>query len=125
MSRALKLSLVTAGAASVAFLVGFGVFATAILHYDKGMPTAGDAVVVLTGGELRVREGFRLFTAGDSGALAAILAELAAHPAALARLRGGVTSPPSMAEHVHAVEAAYEAACAPRTGAEGASWISG
>ena len=64
MSRALKLSLVTAGAAGVAFLVGFGVFATAILHYDKGMPTAGDAVVVLTGGELRVREGFRLFTAG-------------------------------------------------------------
>ena len=64
MSRTLKLSLVSAGAASAAFLVGFGVFVVTILRYDAGAPAAGDAVVVLTGGELRVREGFRIFTAG-------------------------------------------------------------
>lgn len=64
MGRALKLSYFMLGALGVAFLAGFCVFASHILSYDTETAVAGDAVVVLTGGELRVREGFRLFTGG-------------------------------------------------------------
>ena len=64
MSRALRLSCFLMGAITVAFLSGFVFFASAILRYDTHTPVGGDAVVVLTGGELRVREGFRLFTGG-------------------------------------------------------------
>ena len=64
MSRTLKFCLLSAGAAGVAFVIGFALFAATILRYDSRAPAAGDAIVVLTGGELRVREGFRIFTAG-------------------------------------------------------------
>ena len=58
------MSVVTLGAMCIAFLAGFAVFVGTILRYDTRAPVSGDAVVVLTGGELRVREGFRLFTGG-------------------------------------------------------------
>jgi uncharacterized SAM-binding protein YcdF (DUF218 family) len=64
LSRTLKFGLICAGATGVAFAIGFAVFAATILRYDSTGPAVGDAVVVLTGGELRVREGFKLFTAG-------------------------------------------------------------
>jgi uncharacterized SAM-binding protein YcdF (DUF218 family) len=52
------------GGAVLVFVTGFMVFAVTMANYDQAAPARGDAVVVLTGGELRVREGFRLFAAG-------------------------------------------------------------
>ena len=52
------------GALALALLGGFVVFAMTMSRFEVHTPVAGDAVVVLTGGELRVREGFRLFAEG-------------------------------------------------------------
>ena len=63
-SRTLKVALGASGVTAAAFLVGFAAFVVSIMRYDNRAPADGDAVVVLTGGELRVREGFRIFTGG-------------------------------------------------------------
>ena len=63
-SRTLKMALGASGVAAAAFLIGFVAFAASVMRYDRHAPADGDAVVVLTGGELRVREGFRIFTGG-------------------------------------------------------------
>jgi uncharacterized SAM-binding protein YcdF (DUF218 family) len=64
VSRALRCARLVAGAALVAFCAGFLAFAANMMRYDRYSPVSGDAVVVLTGGELRVREGLRLFAGG-------------------------------------------------------------
>ncbi len=46
------------------FAVGFFVFAFSMQRFIQVTPAEGDAIVVLTGGELRVREGFRLMANG-------------------------------------------------------------
>ena len=43
---------------------GNGVLWGTILQFDAPAPVMGDAIVVLTGGELRVREGLKLFAEG-------------------------------------------------------------
>ena len=68
MSRALRLLLGSVAISATAAFFGFGVFVASIMSY-AGRPQAlfehsSDAVVVLTGGDLRVREGFKLFTDG-------------------------------------------------------------
>lgn len=64
MHRAAKVSIAILAAAAFAVSAGFAAFSTRIMRYDSDEPAAGDAVVVLTGGELRVREGLRLFENG-------------------------------------------------------------
>lgn len=64
MGRVLKLMIVGLGALSGVLAAGFIVFAGTVFTYDPKAAADGDAVVVLTGGELRVREGLRLFGAG-------------------------------------------------------------
>ncbi len=58
----------------------------------------------------KVQEGQsgRLFPAGDSGALAALLTELSAHPEQLTALRQGITPPPTVEAHAAAVLDRYE-----------------
>jgi uncharacterized SAM-binding protein YcdF (DUF218 family) len=62
--RAIKRSVVVACFGALALAAGFVAFATSMMGYAGSVPVSGDAVVVLTGGELRVREGFRLFAEG-------------------------------------------------------------
>lgn len=64
VGRRLKYLLVTLGVLGAALGFGFAVFVTAVFTYDPQALARGDAVVVLTGGELRVREGLRLFAMG-------------------------------------------------------------
>ena len=64
LRKARTLSLNSLKALVGAFVIGFAFFAVSISRYDPKSVATGDAVVVLTGGELRVREGFRLFTGG-------------------------------------------------------------
>ena len=64
MSRVLIRLAVWAGGPILAFLAGFAVFSVAVMNYEPHAPAHGDAVVVLTGGELRVREGLKLFADG-------------------------------------------------------------
>ena len=64
MSRARKVSLGVLGAMAAGLLAGFAAFAGLVFTYDPSAPATGDAIVVLTGGDLRVREGLRLFAAG-------------------------------------------------------------
>jgi uncharacterized SAM-binding protein YcdF (DUF218 family) len=56
------------GGAILVFVAGFTAFAISMASFEQPAPAKisdkGDAVVVLTGGELRVREGFRLFAGG-------------------------------------------------------------
>jgi glycosyltransferase involved in cell wall biosynthesis len=54
----------------------------------------------------------RLFPVEDSRGLAAVLTELGRDREHLARLRSGVTPPPSMARHAERIEALYEQAVA-------------
>lgn len=58
----------------------------------------------------KVQEGQsgRLFPAGDSAALAALLTELSARPEQLTTLRQGITPPPTVTEHATTVLALYE-----------------
>ena len=64
MSRARKVSVGVLAVIAASLVAGFAVFAAAVFTYDPHAPVSGDAVVVLTGGDLRVREGLRLFAAG-------------------------------------------------------------
>ena len=64
MSRVLNRSGWLMGGLLLAFATGFCIFAISISRFDARAPAEGDAVVVLTGGELRVREGLRLFAEG-------------------------------------------------------------
>jgi len=64
VGRWLKLSLMAIGALGAAVLGGFVWFSFQVFSYGPGVSAAGDAIVVLTGGELRVHEGLRLFAAG-------------------------------------------------------------
>jgi uncharacterized SAM-binding protein YcdF (DUF218 family) len=64
VNRALKRPVLLFCGGWLAFALGFLWFAAVVMSYGPNAPAAGDAVVVLTGGELRVREGLRLFAAG-------------------------------------------------------------
>ncbi len=67
MSRALTGATVILGGAMLVVAGGFVAFAITMAGFEKPtppVPAKGDAIVVLTGGELRVREGFRLFAGG-------------------------------------------------------------
>jgi uncharacterized SAM-binding protein YcdF (DUF218 family) len=64
VSRALKRAVGVLGGAGLVFVAGFCAFSFAMMQYDQSAPASGDAVVVLTGGELRVREGLRVFAGG-------------------------------------------------------------
>jgi uncharacterized SAM-binding protein YcdF (DUF218 family) len=64
VSRVLTRATRGLGGAMLVFVAGFMVFAVAMARFEQAAPSNGDAVVVLTGGELRVREGFRLFANG-------------------------------------------------------------
>ena len=57
MSDGRKLCLSLLGAFGVFFLGGFAIFSNTVVTYDPAAPTLGDAIVVLTGGDLRVQEG--------------------------------------------------------------------
>jgi uncharacterized SAM-binding protein YcdF (DUF218 family) len=62
--RAAKVSILAFGVAAFAVGAGFAAFSARILSYDPMAPASGDAIVVLTGGEQRVREGLRLYEMG-------------------------------------------------------------
>lgn len=64
MSRRLNLTISLLGAFSIAFLAGFAAFLLQISTYQAHAPVQGDAVVVLTGGDSRIRDGLSLFNAG-------------------------------------------------------------
>jgi uncharacterized SAM-binding protein YcdF (DUF218 family) len=64
VSRAFTWATRILGGAMLVFVAGFAVFAVTMAGFEQPPPAKGDAVVVLTGGELRVREGFRLFAGG-------------------------------------------------------------
>ncbi len=64
MSRALKRASICLGGTLVVFCAGFIAFVITMARFDQHAPAQGDAVVVLTGGELRVREGLKLFAEG-------------------------------------------------------------
>ncbi len=64
LSGTLKFAVGASAVAGAAFLLGFLAFVLFVMRYDVVAPVSGDAIVVLTGGELRVREGFRIFTGG-------------------------------------------------------------
>jgi uncharacterized SAM-binding protein YcdF (DUF218 family) len=68
VSRALTWATRLLGGAMLALVAGFVAFAITMAGFEQPAQSLnsakGDAVVVLTGGELRVREGFRLFAGG-------------------------------------------------------------
>jgi uncharacterized SAM-binding protein YcdF (DUF218 family) len=68
VSRAFTWATRILGGAMLVFVAGFIAFAITMAGFEQpAQPpnvAKGDAVVVLTGGELRVREGFRLFAGG-------------------------------------------------------------
>jgi uncharacterized SAM-binding protein YcdF (DUF218 family) len=64
LSRVLKVSISLLGAFAVAFLAGFAVFVGHVSSYGAHGPVTGDAVVVLTGSDLRIKDGMRLFSGG-------------------------------------------------------------
>lgn len=70
MARPAKWIAVAAVAALVAFAVGFVVFARAVADYVPGQPPQrADAIVVLTGGELRLTAAARLLAEGRGARL--------------------------------------------------------
>lgn len=65
VGRGLKLSISLLGALAVAFLAGFVVFMHRVATYEWATPVvSGDAVVVLTGGDSRIKDGLNLFNSG-------------------------------------------------------------
>jgi uncharacterized SAM-binding protein YcdF (DUF218 family) len=64
VGRALRWATGMLGVGLLAFAAGFVAFAITMAGFEQPASAKGDAVVVLTGGELRVREGFRLFADG-------------------------------------------------------------
>jgi len=64
LRRRLELTVSLLGAFSVAFLAGFVVFQQQVSIYRTRAPVDGDAVVVLTGGDQRIRDGLALFNSG-------------------------------------------------------------
>jgi uncharacterized SAM-binding protein YcdF (DUF218 family) len=64
LRRALKAVVSLLGAFGFAFLAGFAVFIYSVMGYEVTAPVAGDAVVVLTGGDSRVKDGLSLFNSG-------------------------------------------------------------
>lgn len=64
MTRTGRYLVLAAGAALVAFVAGFVVFAAAIGGYTPAQPVNGDGIVVLTGGGHRLQEAARLLAEG-------------------------------------------------------------
>lgn len=64
VSRALRLTVSLLGAFFVAFIAGFAIFLLQVSTYRTHVPVEGDAVVVLTGGDSRIKDGLSLFNAG-------------------------------------------------------------
>ena len=64
MGRVMARAGLALGGTALVFALGFAAFAVTMQRFESAAPVQGDAVVVLTGGELRVREGFRLFSGG-------------------------------------------------------------
>ena len=58
-----------AGVLLLAFAGGFVLFASAVAHYAPVPNQRGDAIVVLTGGDLRLAEGARLLKEGRGARL--------------------------------------------------------
>ena len=64
LSPALRRIVLLFAAVAFGLLGGFVVFASSIMRFDPQTLSAADGIVVLTGGELRVREGLRIFADG-------------------------------------------------------------
>ena len=69
MARPGKWFALVMGAAVLAFVAGFVVFARAVSSYAPAADERADAIVVLTGGEQRVGAGARLLIEGRGGKL--------------------------------------------------------
>lgn len=74
--------------------------------YALGIPVIASNLGALAE---KVQDGIsgRLFPAGDSAALAAILQEISAEPALLARYRQQISPPPTIEEHTRQIEQLY------------------
>ena len=69
MARTAKWTIALAGALILAFACGFVLFAGAVARYAPAPNQNGDAIVVLTGGDLRLGEGARLLREGRGARL--------------------------------------------------------
>jgi uncharacterized SAM-binding protein YcdF (DUF218 family) len=69
VARPVRLIAAAVGVAAVAFAAGFVVFARAVADYAPTATARADAIVVLTGGELRLVAGARLLTEGRGSRL--------------------------------------------------------
>lgn len=69
MARPVRLIAAAAGVTLLAFAVGFVMFARAVAHYAPAPTERADAIVVLTGGELRLVAAARLLADGRGARL--------------------------------------------------------